>query len=67
MRAKRSENSFYLNQAMSWKRLLIEANPDNFKKLVSNRRNELVPPIHAAVCDVKKMCIGSRKDLLGNC
>eukprot|EP00956_Cyclotella_meneghiniana_P018351 scaffold30523_cov37-Cyclotella_meneghiniana.AAC.8 len=50
----RFSNSFYFNQAMSWKGLLIEANPDNYKQLISNRRNELVPPIHAAVCDVEK-------------
>ena len=44
-------NSWFFNQVMDWKGVLIEADPENYKKLIKNRKNELVPPIHAAVCD----------------
>jgi hypothetical protein len=47
-------NSFYFNGALDWKGVLIEANPNNYKKLVLNRQFELVTPIHAAVCDKEK-------------
>ena len=47
-------NSHYFNKAMGWKGLLIEADPVNYKQLVMNRQNELVPPIHAAVCDEER-------------
>ena len=50
----RYSNSLFFNQALDWKGLLIEADPNNYKKLVDNRKNELVTPIHAAVCDKKQ-------------
>jgi FkbM family methyltransferase len=44
-------NSFYFNKARDWKGLLVEANPMNYARLIENRQNELVTPVHAAVCD----------------
>jgi FkbM family methyltransferase len=44
-------NSFYFNKALSWKGLLVEANPINYAKLIKNRQHELVTPVNAAVCD----------------
>ncbi|KAL7479027.1 hypothetical protein ACHAWX_000289 [Stephanocyclus meneghinianus] len=51
---KRFSNSYYFNQAMGWKGLLIEASPENYEQLKVNRQDELVPPIHAAVCNEER-------------
>ena len=47
-------NSHYFHEAMGWRGLLIEADPVNYRELVNNRQNELVTPVHAAVCDEER-------------
>jgi FkbM family methyltransferase len=44
----RYSNSWYFEQALQWKALLIEANPRNFKALQINRPNAL--NVHSAMC-----------------
>ena len=51
---ERYSNSLFFNRALDWKGLLVEADPNNYKKLIENRKNELVTPVHAAVCDKKQ-------------
>jgi len=51
-------NSWYFEQALQWKALLIEANPQNFKELQINRPNAL--NVHSA------MCTGKSIDFIGS-
>lgn len=44
-------NSHLFHTVYEWKGVLMELAPSNYEKLVRNRPNELVPPIHAAVCN----------------
>jgi hypothetical protein len=45
-------NTYFFNKApeISWKGVLVELGPENFKKLVKNRPDELAT-VHAAVCE----------------
>jgi FkbM family methyltransferase len=47
-------NSHVFNAVYKWRGVLIELAPTNYAQLVMNRRDELVPPIHAAVCDTEQ-------------
>jgi len=41
-------NSYFFEHALGWKSLLVEANPENYKKLKKNRPNAMT--VHAAMC-----------------
>jgi Methyltransferase FkbM domain len=46
---KTYSNSYFFNQVLDWKGLLVELSPSSYAKLVVNRPNELAT-VHAAVC-----------------
>jgi hypothetical protein len=49
----RYSNSYVFNKAFSWKGLMVELGPSNFKSLLKNRRNELAL-VNAGVCEKKR-------------
>jgi hypothetical protein len=49
----RFSNSYVFNQAFSWKGLLVELGPSNYKNLLTNRPNELAL-VNAGVCEIRR-------------